>query len=38
MTELDLDRAFAEKSIPKSDIVIGFLSPKMREYSAYAVA
>jgi XisI protein len=24
--------------VPKSDIVIGFLSPKMREYSDYAVA
>jgi XisI protein len=38
MTELDLDKAFAVNNIPKHDIVIGFLSPKMREYTEYAVA
>ena len=38
MTEINLDKAFAVKNVPKSDIVIGFLSPKMREYSEYAVA
>jgi XisI protein len=38
MTELDLDEAFAKNNIPKQDIVIGFLSPKMREYTEYAAA
>jgi hypothetical protein len=27
-----------DQGVPKSDIVIGFLSPKMREYSDYALA
>ena len=38
MTDLDLDRIFSENNVPKTDIVLGFLSPKMREYSDYAVA
>ena len=38
MTEINLDKIFADHHIPKSDIVIGFLSPKMREYTEYAVA
>jgi hypothetical protein len=38
MTDLDLDRIFSESNVPKTDIVLGFLSPKMREYSDYAVA
>lgn len=38
MTELDLDSVFAENNVPKQDIVIGFLSPKMREYTEYAIA
>ena len=38
MTEIDLGRELTERGISKSDIVIGFLSPKMREYSDYAVA
>lgn len=38
MTEIDLGRELTEKGVPKSDIVLGFLSPKVREYSEYAVA
>ena len=38
MTEIDLETIFREHGVPKSDIVLGFLSPKMREYSDYAVA
>ncbi len=38
MTDIDLETIFRENAIPKSDIVLGFLSPKMREYSDYAVA
>jgi hypothetical protein len=38
MTDMDLGAVFMENGIPKSDIVLGFLSPKMREYSDFAVA
>jgi hypothetical protein len=38
MTDIDLDTIFRENGIPKSDIVLGFLTPKMREYSDYALA
>ncbi len=38
MTEIDLGKELVEMGVPKSDIVIGFFSPKMREYSEYAVA
>ncbi len=38
MTEIDLGRELENKGVPKSDIVIGFLSPEIREYSDYAVA
>ena len=38
MTEIDLDDELLELGVPKSDIVLGFLTPKMREYSDYAVA
>jgi hypothetical protein len=38
MTEINLDKIFADHRIPKSDIVLGFLSPKMREYTEYAIA
>ncbi len=38
MTEIDLDTIFRDNNIPKSDIVLGFLTPKMREYSDYALA
>ena len=38
MTEIDLGLRLTEMGVPKSDIVLGFLSPKTREYSDYAVA
>lgn len=38
MTEIDLGQEFVNMGVPKSDIVIGFLSPEIREYSDYAVA
>jgi hypothetical protein len=38
MTDIDLDTIFRENKVPKSDIVLGFLTPKMREYSDYALA
>jgi hypothetical protein len=38
MTEIDFGKEFTDKGVPKSDIVIGFLSPEIREYSEYAVA
>ena len=38
MTEINLDDEFVRQGVPKSDIVLGFLSPKMREYSDYALA
>ncbi|MEZ4935018.1 MAG: XisI protein [Saprospiraceae bacterium] len=37
MTEWEVGKMLEEQGVPKSDIVIGFLSPKMREYSEYAV-
>lgn len=37
MTEWDLGTMLEKHGVPKSDIVIGFLSPQMREYSDYAV-
>jgi XisI protein len=38
MTEIELDHEFTELGVPKTDIVLGFLSPKMREYTEYAMA
>lgn len=38
MTEIDVATALIEQGVSKSDIVLGFLSPKMREYSDYALA
>lgn len=38
MTEIDLGLKLTEMGVPRSDIVLGFLSPKTREYSDYAVA
>jgi hypothetical protein len=38
MTEIDLGQFFMERGIATTDIVLGFLSPKMREYSDFAVA
>ena len=37
-TDIDVADELNEMGIPKSDIVIGFLSPKMREYGDYALA
>jgi hypothetical protein len=37
MTEWDLGKMLQDLGVPKSDIVIGFLSPKMREFSDYAM-
>lgn len=37
-TDIDLDAFFEEQQVPKSDIVIGFLTPLERELSDYAVA
>jgi XisI protein len=38
MTEIDLDDELMQLGVPKTDIVLGFLSPKMREYTDYALA
>ncbi len=38
MTEIELGEEFVKMGVPKSDIVIGFLHPEIREYSDYAVA
>lgn len=38
MTEIDIGKELTDKRVPHSDIVLGFFSPKMREYTDYAVA
>ena len=38
LTEWEVGEMLEARGVPKEDIVIGFLSPKMREYSDYAVA
>jgi hypothetical protein len=38
MTEIDLGKELTDRGVPKSDIVVGFFSPKMREYGEYAIA
>ena len=38
MADVDLDNFFWSKGILKSEIVLGFLHPEMREYSDFAVA
>jgi hypothetical protein len=38
MTEIDLGQFFMERGINTDEIVLGFLSPKMREYSDFAIA
>lgn len=38
MTEWDLGEMLEKQGVPKSDIVIGFFSEKMREYTEYAVS
>jgi len=37
-TEIDPGRELVYKGVPPSDIVVGFLTPKMRELSDYAIA
>lgn len=37
MTEIDLGEELVKMGVPKSDIVIGFLAPEVREYSEYAL-
>lgn len=37
-TDWEVGELLEEKGVPKKDIVIGFLSPDLREYSDYAVA
>ena len=38
MTEIEIDEELMKLGVPKTDIVLGFLSPKMREYTDYALA
>jgi len=38
MSDYDIVGDLEEKGVPKSDIVLAFLSPRMREYSEYASA
>ena len=38
MTEIDIDDELIRLGVPKADIVLGFLTPKMREYTEYALA
>ena len=38
MTEIDPGKKLVYQGIPPSEIVVGFLKPKMRELSDYAVA
>ena len=38
MTEWDVGPMFEKMGIPKSEIVLGFLSPSTRAYTDYAVA
>lgn len=38
MTEIEIGEELERMGVPKSDIVVGFFSPKMREYTEYALA
>lgn len=38
ISDYDIVGDLEEKGVPKSDIVLAFLSPRMREYSEYASA
>lgn len=38
MTEWEVGEMLEESGVPKSDIVVGFLSPDLRPYTKYAVA
>ncbi|MEH1828102.1 MAG: XisI protein [Nostoc sp.] len=37
MTEMKVAQELVERGIPKDDIVLGFQSPEMREYTGYGV-
>ena len=38
MTEWELGELLEERGVPKTDIVVGFLSPDLRAYTKYALA
>jgi len=38
MTDIDFGRKLVYQGVPPSDIVVGFVTPKIREVSEYAVA
>lgn len=38
MTELDFGEMLNKQGVSNQEIVLGFLSPKMREYTDYAIA
>ena len=38
ISDYDIVGDIEEKGVPKSDIVLAFLSPRMRPYSGYATA
>jgi XisI protein len=37
LTELDIAEELLERGVPREDIVLGFHSPKMRQYTEFAV-
>jgi XisI protein len=37
MTEIDVGAELEKRGVPKTDIVVGYYSPKMREYTDYAL-
>ncbi|WP_416212683.1 element excision factor XisI family protein [Nostoc sp. DedQUE04] len=37
MTEMRVAQELVERGVPKDDIVLGFQSPEMREYTGYGV-
>jgi len=37
MTDIDFGKELVYQGVPPSDIVVGFVSPKIREISEYAV-
>ncbi len=38
MTEWEVGEMLEDRGVPKTDIVVGFLSPDLRAYTKYAVA
>jgi XisI protein len=38
MTEVEIDKILIGNGVPKTDIVLGFFTPKMREYTDFALA